>query len=85
MRAVKVIGLGIFFSFVGFVMLLVISIMRGGVSGGVSVETSHATALSAVVGGIIEGLLNPISLLVILVAFVAATWITRKTSKSSPT
>ena len=85
MRAAKVIGLGIFFSFVGFVMLLGISIMRGGVSGGVSVETSHATALSAVVGGIIEGLLNPISLLVILVAFVAATWITRKTSKSSPT
>ena len=81
MRAAKVIGLGIFFSFVGFVMLLVISIMRGGISGGVSVETSHATGLSAVVGGIIEGLLNPISLLVIVVAFVAATWVTRKTSK----
>jgi len=73
MRAAKVIGLEIFFSFVGFVMLLVISIMRGGVSGGVSVETSHATGLSAVVGGIIEALVSPITLLVIVVAFVAAT------------
>jgi hypothetical protein len=66
MRAAKVIGLGIFFSFVGFVMLLVISIMRGTVTRGpVSLETSHATGLSAVVGGIIEALFNPISLLVI--------------------
>jgi len=31
MRAAKVIGLGIFFSFAGFVMLLVISIMLGGI------------------------------------------------------
>jgi hypothetical protein len=85
MRAAKVIGLGMLFSFIGFIMLLVISIMRGGVSGGVSVETSHATGLSAVVAGIIEGLLNPISLLVIVVAFVAATWLTRKTSKRPST
>jgi hypothetical protein len=85
MRAAKVIGLGMLFSFIGFIMLLVISIMRGGVSGGVSVETSHATGLSAVVAGIIEGLLNPISLLVIVVAFVAATWLTRKTSKRTST
>ena len=85
MRAAKVIGLGIFFSFVGFVMLLVISIMRGGVSGGVSVETSHATGLSAVIAGIIEALFNPLTLLVIVVAFVAATWVTRKTFKSSST
>ena len=75
------IGLGIFFSFVGFVALLVISIVRGPVS----FETSHATGLSAVVGGILEALFNPISLLVIVVAFVAATWLTRKTSKSSST
>jgi di/tricarboxylate transporter len=81
MRATKVIGLGIFFSFVGFFALLVISIMRGPLSS----ETSHATGLSAVVGGIIEGLLNPISLLVIVVAFVAATWLTRKTSKGAST
>jgi len=85
MRAAKVIGLGILFSFVGFVMLLVISIMRGGVSGGVSVETSHATGLSAVIAGIIEALFNPLTLLVIVVAFVAATWVTRKTFKSSST
>jgi hypothetical protein len=81
MRAAKVIGLGIFFSFVGFVMLLVISIIRGPVSFG----TGHAIGLSAVVGGIIEGLLNPISLLVIVVASVAATWLTRKTSKHTST
>jgi hypothetical protein len=61
MRAAKVIGLGIFFSFVGFVMLLVFSIMRGPVSFG----TGAATGLSAVVGGIIGALFNPISLLVI--------------------
>jgi hypothetical protein len=81
MRAAKVIGLGILFSFVGFVMLLVISTMRSTAS----LEPANAIGLSAVVGGIIEGLLNPISLLVIVVAFVAATWLTRKTSKSSST
>jgi hypothetical protein len=86
MRAAKVIGLGIFFSFVGFVMLLVISIMRGTVMHGpVGFESSHATGLSAVAGGIIEALLNPISLLVIVVAFVAATWVTRKTSERTST
>jgi hypothetical protein len=86
MRAAKVIGLGIFFSFVGFVMLLVISIIRGPVMRGpVSFGTGHAIGLSAVVGGIIEGLLNPISLLVIVVASVAATWLTRKTSKHTST
>jgi len=77
MRAAKVIGLGIFFSLVGFVMLLVISMRRGGVS----VETSHATGLSALLAGIIEALLSPITLLVIVIAFVAAIWLMRKTSK----
>jgi hypothetical protein len=85
MRAAKVIGLGIFFSFVGFIILLFISIVRGGVSGGASVETSHATGVSAMVAGILEVLFSPITLLVIVVAFVAATWLTRKTSKSSST
>ena len=79
MRAAKVIGLGILFSFIGFVMLLVISIMRG--SATFETQTSHATGLSAVVGGIIEGLFNPLTWLVVVVAFVAATWVTRKTSK----
>ena len=83
MRAAKVVGLGILFSIIGFVMLLVISIMRGGAT--LETQSSHATGLSAVVGGIIEGLLNPISMLVIVVAFVAATWVTRKTSKRTST
>jgi len=77
MRAAKVIGLGILFSFAGFVMLIVISITRGTVSS----QTGHATGLSAVVGGLIEALFTPITWLVIVVAFVAATWLTRKTSK----
>ena len=85
MRAIKVIGLGIFFSFVGFVILLFISIVRGGVSGGASVETSHATGVSAMVAGMIEALFSPITLLVIAIAFAAATWLTRKTSESSST
>ena len=75
MRAAKVLGLGIFFSFVGFAALLVISIVRGPVS----FEPGHATGLSAMVGGVIEALLSPINWLVIVVAFVAATWVTRKT------
>jgi hypothetical protein len=75
MQALKTIGLGVAFSFAGFVILLVISIMRGTVI----FETSHATGLSAVVGGVIEALFNPINWLVIVVAFVAATWVTRKT------
>jgi len=81
MRAAKVILLGIFFSFVGIVALLVISIVRGPVS----FETGHATGLSAVVAGMLEALFSPITLLVIVVAFVAATWITRRTSKSTTT
>jgi hypothetical protein len=81
MRAAKVIGLGIFFSFIGFVILLVISIMRGTVS----FETGHAIAVSAIVGGMIQALFNPITWLLIVVAFVAATWLTRKTSKRTST
>jgi len=68
-----------FFSFIGFVISLFVSIIRGRVS----VETSHATGLSAVVAGILEALFNPITLLVIVVAFVAATCLTRKSKRSS--
>jgi len=78
MRTTKVIGLGIFFSFVGFVMLLVISIMRRGLGVGVGVEPSYATGLSALLGGIIEALFSPITLLVILVGFGAAFWLGRR-------
>jgi len=53
--------------------------------GPVNVETSHAIALSAIIGGLLEALLNPITLLVIVIAFVAATWVTRKTSKRTST
>jgi uncharacterized membrane protein len=81
MRAAKVIGLGIFFSFIGFVILLAISIMRATVS----FKTGHATGVSAIVGGMIEALFNPITWLLIVVAFVAATWLTRKTSKRTST
>jgi len=77
MRAAKVIGLGILFSLTGFVILSVTSSMRGPTS----LQTSHATGLSAVVTGIIEARFSPITWLVIVVAFVAATWVTRRTSK----
>src|SRR6516225_1860920 len=73
MRTTKVIGLGIFFSFVGFVMLLVISIMRRGLGVGVGVEPSHATGLSAlsaagfVVGmGFARGLCPPVGVCLIV-------------------
>jgi hypothetical protein len=81
MRAAKAIGLGMFFSFAGFVIWLVISIMRGTVS----VETGHATGVSALVGGLIEALFNPITWLITVIGFVAATWVTRKTSKRTST
>ena len=81
MQALKTIGLGVAFSFAGFIILLVISIMRGTVI----FETSHATGLSAVAGGVIEALFNPINWLVIVIAFVAATWVTRKTPKRTST
>lgn len=85
MRAAKVIGLGIIFSFAGFVIVSVISIMRSTAS----FETSHATGLSAMVAILLEGLLealfSPITWLVIVVAFVAAVWVTRKTSKPTST
>ena len=83
MRAAKVIGLGILFSFIGFIMVIVISIMSGRAT--FETQTSHATGLSAVVGGIIEGLFNPMTWLVIVLGFVAAAWVTRKTSKRTST
>ena len=81
MRTTKVIGLGILFSFAGFFILSIISIMRMTASS----ETSHATGLSAMVAGIIEGLFNPITCLVIVLGFVAATLLTRKTTKRTST
>jgi len=81
MRAVKMIGLGIFFSFVGFVILLSISAMRGTATA--SLESSHATGLSALVGGIIEALFSPITWLVILVGFGAAFLLVRRSGTST--
>ena len=85
MRALKVIGLGTVFSFVGFVIVLVIStkpIMVGS-------ETSHATGVSAIIAGIVEALLeaafNPLTWLVVVVAFGAAFLVVRKTSKRTST
>lgn len=83
MRVIKVILLGMLFSFAGFVMLLVISIMLGGIR--IETGPSYAIGLSAMLVGIIEALFNPRTLLVILVASVAATWLTRKTSKHTST
>jgi predicted branched-subunit amino acid permease len=79
MRAAKAIGLGTFFSFVGFIILLFISTIRGMAN----LEPAHAIGVSAMVAGMIEALFSPITLLVIAIAFVAATWLTRKTSESS--
>jgi hypothetical protein len=76
MQALKTIGLGVAFSFAGFIILLVISIMRGTMS----FETGHATGLSAMVGGVIEALFNPITWLVIVMAFGAAFLLVRKTA-----
>ena len=81
MRAFKVIALGIVFTAVGFLALIVISSM----SGRASLQTGHATGLSAVRAGLMEGFYSPITLLVVVVAFVAATWVTRKPSKRSST
>ena len=74
MQALKTIGLGVAFSFAGFVILLIISIMRGTMS----FETGHATGLSALAGGVIEALFSPITWLVIVVAFGAAFLLVRK-------
>ena len=81
MRAAKVVGLGILFSFAGFMILLVIS-LKHSMAGS---ETAHATALSAIVGGLLNALLSPITLLVIVIGFATAIWMTRKTSKPNPT
>ena len=83
MRALKVFGLRIVFSFAGFFILSNISMMHGPV--GFDTGTAHATGLTAVVADILEVLLNPLTLLVIVIAFVAATWLTRKTSKRTST
>jgi len=74
--AAKVIGLGILLLFAGFLILLAISLMRITVSFG----PSYATGLSAVVAGMIEALFRPITMLVMVVSFVAAVRLTRKTT-----
>jgi len=61
-------------------MLLVIPIMLGGVR--IETGLSHAIGLSALVAGII---FNPLTWLVIVIAFVAATLLTGKTSKRTST
>lgn len=81
MRAAKVILLGILFSFAGFVIVAINSIIRSTASP----EPSHATGLSAVVAGLLEALFNPITWLIIVIGFVAATWVTRNTSKHTST
>jgi hypothetical protein len=85
MRAAKVIGLGILFSFAGFVIVSVFSIMRSTAS----LETSHATGLSAMVAVLLEGLLealfSPITWLVIVIGFATAIWVTRKRSNRTST
>jgi hypothetical protein len=85
MRAARVIGLGILFSFAGLVMVSVFSVMRITAS----LQPSGATGLSAIVAVLLEGLLeavfSPITWLIIVIGFGAATWITRKTSKHTST
>ena len=85
MKVFETLGLGVAFSFAGFIILSVISTTRGMVSFETGFETAHATGLSAVLGGVIEALLSPMHWLVIVIAFVAATWVTRKTSKRTST
>ena len=66
MRTAKVILLGLLFSFVGFVILFVISlnhIMAGS-------ETAHATGLSAVLACALEALFSPIMWLMIVIGSV---------------
>lgn len=79
MRAAKIIGLGTVFSFAGFVMVSVISVIRSTASP----EPSHATGLSAIVGGLIEAMFSPINLLVMVIGFGAAVWVTRNTNQTS--
>ena len=81
MRAVKVILLGICFSFVGFVILLVISLKQIMVGS----ETAHATGLSAVLAGVLETLFSPITRLMIVIGFGGAMWVTRKSNTSTET
>jgi len=77
MQVLKTIGLGVAFSFAGFFILSFFLIGRG-LAG---IETSHATGVSAIIGALLEVVLNPISLLMFVIAFVAAYLLVRKTSK----
>ena len=81
MRALKVIGLGLLFSFVGTIGYLLEGVL---LSNGPTVTTNpaHATGLSAVLGGLMEGtmeatIFNPL-------AFGAAFWLIKKAPPSAP-
>jgi len=68
MQALKVIGLGLLFSIVGTIGLLILGIAIGILRGPVS--TNHATGLSAVFAGLKEAtIFNPVYWIVIAVAF----------------
>ena len=88
MQALKVIALGLLFSFVGTIAYLLEGIF---LSNGptVSTNSAHATGLSAVLGGLMEGtmeatIFNPFYWLGILLAFGAAFWLIRKAPPSAP-
>jgi len=85
MRAARVIGLGILFSFAGFVIVSVFSIMRSTASLGTGAATGLSAIAAVLLEGLLEALFSPITWLIIVIGFVAATWLTRKTSRRMST
>jgi len=77
MQTLKVIALGLLFSFLGSIGYLLIGIVIGILHG--PVQTSHATGLSAFLAGLLEAtVFNPFYWLGIVLAFALAFWITGK-------
>jgi drug/metabolite transporter (DMT)-like permease len=81
-QTVKIIGLGLLFSFIGAMGALFLGIVIG-IFRGPANESAHATGLSAVVGGLIEAtVFNPIFWLGIVLAFGGAFWVVRHSQRA---
>jgi hypothetical protein len=81
MQTLKVIGLGLLFSFLGSIGYLLLGVLIGILRG--EVERNHAIGLSALVIGLKDAtLFNPIYWLVIAAAFGLAFWITGRPHKA---
>ena len=79
MQVLKVVGLGLLFSFFGTVGLLILDLFFGVIRGSVTTGPQHASGVTSLLGALKHATLyNPYYWLGIIAAFFAAFWVVRR-------